>query len=107
MERLERIGATDFFTEDSDGSWRLRNVDGRCVFLNDGLCSVYPARPDGCVLYPLILYVDVDEVDLHEFCPHRHEFRISAGDRDWLRRSIAREEAEIVRRVRLRQVVLP
>lgn len=96
--RLERAGANGFFEEWDDGTLRLKNVNGGCVFLVDGACSVYASRPDGCVLYPLILYTDVDEVGVHELCPFGNEFRFSSGDVAWLRNSIAQEEAEVVQR---------
>jgi Fe-S-cluster containining protein len=102
VERLQRQGHSGFYTEDDDGYLQLRNVDGHCVFLQDGQCTVYPWRPEGCVLYPLILYTDCDEVGLHGFCPHRHEFRFSIGDEQWLRRGIAKEDAEAEARRRLR-----
>ncbi len=97
--RLRRAGHTGFCRRHRDGTLRLRNVGGRCVFLRDGRCAAYPDRPDGCVLYPLIWFVDSDEADLHDFCPHRHEFRFTAGDREWLRRSIATEDAEVAARL--------
>ncbi len=102
VQRLHRAGASGFFEEWDDGTLRLKNVDGRCVFLVDGVCSAYASRPDGCVLYPLILYTDVDEVGTHEFCPFRDEFRFSSGDAAWLRNSIGQEEAEVTQRRRLR-----
>ena len=102
IRRLTRIGCNGFFCEDQDGNLRLRNVDGHCVFLQQGRCSVYAQRPEGCVLYPLIYYTDCGETGLHEFCDHRHEFVFSQGDRQWLCRCISREEAEIAARVAAR-----
>lgn len=104
MDRLRRAGASDFFDEHPDGTLRLRNVNGHCIFLVGGDCAVYPHRPDGCVLYPLILYTDVDEVGLHELCPWRGEFRFSSGDAAWLRHSIADEDAEVAHRRSVRSV---
>jgi Fe-S-cluster containining protein len=99
VERLRRHGYEGFFFEDEHGYLRLHNVDGRCIFLGgDGHCAVYPWRPEGCVLYPLILYTDVDEVGLHDFCRYRYEFHFTAGDEAWLRRGIAREDAEVAAR---------
>lgn len=98
--RLERAGARDFYRTDDDGHLRLRTRNNCCVFLTSGVCSVYADRPEGCVLYPLIYFVDCDEVGLHDFCPFRHEFTFSEGDQQWLRRSLAREEAEAEERRR-------
>jgi Fe-S-cluster containining protein len=98
VRRLRRAGHSGFSRLHSDGTIRLRNIDGRCVFLEAGRCRAYPDRPDGCVLYPLIWFTDDDEAGLHDFCPHRHEFRFSRGDHDWLRRSIETEDAEVAAR---------
>lgn len=97
--RLERAGHHGFFAQHVDGSLRLVNVQGRCIFLENGRCIAYPNRPDGCVLYPLIWFTEEQETGLHDFCPHRYEFRFSTGDREWLERSIKAEEAEVAARV--------
>ena len=78
------------------------NVNQPCVFLTGSRCDAYPDRPDGCVLYPLIWFTadgEPGEAGLHEFCPHRYEFRFSQGDREWLARSIAAEDLEVVARL--------
>jgi Fe-S-cluster containining protein len=101
VRRLERAGHCDSYELGDDGALRLRNANGRCLFLAGGRCGAYPDRPDGCVLYPLIwLTTDGEpgEAGLHDFCPHRSEFRFSQGDREWLARSIAAEDAEIAAR---------
>jgi Fe-S-cluster containining protein len=98
VRRLQRAGNRDFAFLHADGTLRLRNVEGRCVFLIAGRCAAYPDRPDGCALYPLIWFTEDREAGLHEFCPHRHEFRFNQGDREWLARSIAIEDAEVAAR---------
>jgi Fe-S-cluster containining protein len=103
VSRLEARGQREFYREGRDGYLRLRNVNGQCVFLLRGRCSVYPWRPEGCVLYPMILYTDGDEIGLHGFCPFRDEFSFSAGDRAWLRRGIAAEDAEVRERLEARR----
>jgi len=108
VARLERAGQRDFYRQDEDGYLRLRNVDGRCVFLAEGRCTVYPHRPEGCVLYPLILFTDCDEVGLHAFCSHRHEFSFASGDEAWLRRGIASEDEEARQRLqRAKEALAP
>jgi len=99
VRRLERAGHRDFHHVHDDGTMRLRNVDGHFVFLAGTRCVAYPDRPDGCALYPLIWFTEDREAGLHDFCPHRYEFRFSQGDRDWLRRSIATEDAEVAARL--------
>jgi Fe-S-cluster containining protein len=101
VRRLERGGHHDFCELGDDGALRLCNVAGRCVFLTGSRCDAYPDRPDGCVLYPLIWFTadgEPGEAGLHEFCPHRYEFRFSQGDREWLARSIAAEDREVAAR---------
>jgi Fe-S-cluster containining protein len=95
VRRLERAGHRDFHRLHDDGTLRLRNVDGHCVFLAGTRCEAYPDRPDGCALYPLIWFAEDGEAGLHDFCPHRLEFRFSQGDREWLRRSIRAEDDEV------------
>jgi len=126
VSRLEHAGWRELFTQDDDGYLRLRTVEGRCLFLDGDDCRAYPDRPEGCVLYPLIFFEDPDQLSgdpdqpsqdadqlapegvpasllaertgLDDFCPYRHEFSFSEGDRAWLCRSIAREEREVAQR---------
>ncbi len=60
------------FTVFRGGLWRLRNIDGRCVFLGeDGMCKIYEHRPIGCRLYPLIEIDGRCVVDA-EYCPYAY-----------------------------------
>ncbi len=56
--RLERRGNNrDIFVRyDKEGYAYLRNRQGYCVFYNPEKrrCSVYPFRPSGCRVYPVI-----------------------------------------------------
>jgi Fe-S-cluster containining protein len=99
VQRLETAGERGFYRAADDGSLRLATVGDRCVFLTEGRCRVYANRPEGCVLYPLVWNVISNEPDLHEFCPYAQQFRFSAGDREWLARSIETEEREIAARL--------
>ena len=56
-----------------DGIPRLRNADGFCVFFDRarGRCSVYQARPLGCVIYPVNITED-GELIVDELCPEGH-----------------------------------
>ena len=106
VERLKRGGHRNFYQLHDDHTLRLKNINGRCIFLVDGRCVAYRDRPDGCVLYPLIWYTEDEEAGLHEFCPHRHEFRFNVGDHEWLARSIQSEDAEVEARA-IRDKVSP
>lgn len=68
------------FAEKKDGYWQLKNVNGRCFFLNGGLCRIYKYRPYGCRLYPLTFNLGTGKTMLDELCPYRLEFRVNAGD---------------------------
>ena len=93
-ERLDAAGCRDFFFVNDDDDLQLVNVDGHCIFLVDGLCSVHEDRPEGCRLYPLILDLSVDRVVLDAFCPWAKDFRFTQDDRVELRRSVSDEERE-------------
>ena len=93
-KRLEVAGCLDFFFVNDDNDLQLRNVDGHCIFLVDGQCSVHEDRPEGCRLYPLILDLSVDRVILDAFCPWAKEFHFTQDDRVELRRSVSDEEKE-------------
>jgi len=73
-EDIERITALGFQLKDFavfDGEvWRLKNVDGHCVFLDSRSmrCTIYDNRPIGCRLYPLV-YDDVDGAYIDKECP--------------------------------------
>jgi len=93
-ERLDAAGCRDFFIVNDDDDLQLVNVDGHCIFLVDGLCSVHEDRPEGCRLYPLILDLSVDRIVLDAFCPWAKEFTFTQDDRVELLRSVSDEERE-------------
>jgi Fe-S-cluster containining protein len=92
--QLEAAGHRDFFFINDDHDLQLVNVDGHCVFLINGRCSVHDDRPEGCRLYPLILDLSVDRVVLDAFCPCAKEFAFTRDDAVQLRRSVTDEERE-------------
>jgi hypothetical protein len=74
-EDLERIKALGFDENDFsilvEGVWRLRNVDGKCYFLEENMCTIYEFRPEGCRIYPLVLSNGGVVVD--DLCPRKEE----------------------------------
>lgn len=100
VAELEAAGFSAFSRTRSDGDLELVNHHGRCVFLVDGQCRAYEARPEGCRLYPLVLDLGWDRVVRDELCPHGREFPITGGRSDRLRRSVAREGIEAEERLR-------
>jgi len=105
VARLEAAGFRGFLRAGSRGQLHLRRVGDLCVFLRDGRCLAYHCRPEGCVLYPLVLDVGRDLVVLDDFCPHRDEFCFGDEERACLRRSVADEEREAAARVSDQQAV--
>lgn len=95
------------FIEGEDGArytfdWSLRREDGRCLFLEEGRCTVYGARPWICRTYPFML--DGDRLAVSE-CPglgaemSREEARLIAA------LLIGRQEAEEAEEEGIRSVL--
>lgn len=99
VRRLEGMGHRQFFVE-HDGWRTLRNVDGSCVFLQGQFCSIYPDRPEGCKLYPLVYDADKRRGRKDRDCPHREEFGITADDERTLARLVDRLVTERGARLR-------
>jgi Fe-S-cluster containining protein len=94
VQRLTSLGFRRFYRVNVTGDLQIVNVAGECIFLEEGRCTVYDHRPEGCWLYPLILEVDGDETTLHDFCPYRDEFDFDEEDEQRLRDSVAAEDRE-------------
>ncbi|WP_457591529.1 YkgJ family cysteine cluster protein [Geoglobus sp.] len=70
LRRIEKLGfSRDEFSVEVDGIRVLKNVDGSCYFLKDCSCSIYPNRPLGCRLYPVVYDVELRKATVHDFCP--------------------------------------
>jgi len=68
------LKAEDFsipFTHSPPYTHEMRKLDGRCVFLKDGLCSIYDARPITCVFYPFFLNRIDQELYRFELTPEK------------------------------------
>jgi len=73
IERIESLGYDRRdFTIKIDGIYRLRNVNGKCFFLEGRRCKIYEHRPLGCRIYPVVLDLEKGAV-VDEFCPKRYE----------------------------------
>jgi len=57
IRRLEETGAKDFYVPWSEGRFMalMRKKGGKCVFYDDGGCSIYQYRPLICRTYPFWL----------------------------------------------------
>lgn len=75
VQRIANLGfKEDFFAVESKGFKVLRNRDGRCVFHDGDKCTIYPDRPLGCKLYPVIFDENVNHPVKDKLCPFRAEF---------------------------------
>lgn len=80
IKRLSALGySLEDFAKKSGKFWTLRNVDGKCYFLDDTGCRIYNHRPYGCRLYPLIYDLTNNTIVLDRYCPYSNEFRIEYG----------------------------
>jgi len=58
IERISSHGEKDFVVF-RNGFYRLRNVGGKCIFLDEeNRCRIYSIRPIGCRVYPLVYSFD-------------------------------------------------
>ena len=81
IERIKGLGFDyDYFVVNRDSWLRLKNRDGRCVFIDGNQCMIYENRPEGCKSYPILYDEDKNCATLDEDCPHRDEFKISESD---------------------------
>lgn len=94
IRKIEAIGfSRDEFSIVIDGVRVLKNVDGSCFFLKDGKCSIYPHRPLGCRIYPVVYDVENRRAVKHDFCPHVDEISVSAVKK--IERTLLRHIKEI------------
>jgi Fe-S-cluster containining protein len=104
VARLRALGhdPAAFSAQGEEGRLTLANAaDGRCRLLGeDGRCTVYCDRPEGCVLYPLILDEETGAVVVDAMCPHGGGVTFSRRDADALRTLLARLERERIARSR-------
>jgi len=82
LKRILKLGyKLEGFAVKTDGGWRLKNNSGRCVFLIEGKsCGIYPHRPEGCRLYPLVYDENLKKVVIDPLCPYGHLFKVQKND---------------------------
>lgn len=85
INRIVRLGylLSDFAVRSPQG-WRLRNVNGKCFFLEGNKCKIYRFRPYGCRLYPLVYDQNNGKIRLDNLCPHKMEFKVRKENIDSL-----------------------
>lgn len=75
IERIKSLGfAEEYFVDRRHRIPRLKNIEGHCVFLDTSTntCTIYPDRPEGCRLYPLVYDEESDKVLVDPLCPKSH-----------------------------------
>ncbi|MCX8170908.1 MAG: YkgJ family cysteine cluster protein [Candidatus Bathyarchaeota archaeon] len=81
LNRIVKLGyAVKSFAERSGGNWKLKNIDGKCLFLSGSTCKIYRFRPYGCRLYPLIYDQNKHKIMLDNLCPYKDEFNVQVED---------------------------
>ncbi len=81
IRRIVRLGyRLECFAARTKEGWRLKNSSGRCVFLREEGCRIYPDRPEGCRLYPLVYDENSEKAVIDHLCPHGHEFEVQKND---------------------------
>jgi len=81
MRRILKLGYNlkDFAVKTAEG-WQLKNRSGRCVFLSEEGCEIYPYRPEGCRSYPLVYDETSGTVKFDDVCPYTDEFKMTEED---------------------------
>jgi len=81
IKRILKMGyrLKDFAIKTAEG-WQLKNRSGRCVFLGEEGCEIYPHRPEGCRLYPLVYDEALGTAVLDDLCSYKDEFKVSSRD---------------------------
>ena len=78
INRIKSLGFDiNFFVSKKNGWLQLKNKDGRCVFHNGNICSIYKDRPEGCKLYPIIFDMGKKCAIKDIECPYRDKFNKS------------------------------
>jgi Fe-S-cluster containining protein len=95
IDRLHDLGydSKDLITR-ACGEKRLRNIHGKCFFLRDNRCVVYPDRPEGCRTYPLVFHKEKRKAEMDRDCPHHEQFHWSKEDVKKLKKVIRTIEKE-------------
>jgi Fe-S-cluster containining protein len=73
------ISAKEFVTLNEDGFRKLKNKKTKsqlqCFFLDqDGHCSIYEIRPEGCQFYPYIWDLTAHQIAIDDYCLHQNKF---------------------------------
>ncbi|MFW9905486.1 MAG: YkgJ family cysteine cluster protein [Candidatus Thorarchaeota archaeon] len=73
------ISAREFVTLNEDGFRKLKNKQSesqlQCFFLDqNGKCSIYEIRPEGCQFYPYIWNLSIHRIAIDDYCLHHTKY---------------------------------
>ena len=89
LKRILKLGyKLECFAVKTKEGWRLKNNCGRCVFLIEESCEIYPHRPEGCRLYPLVYDENLKKAVIDPSCPYGYEFNVQKNDVERLKNLI-------------------
>jgi Fe-S-cluster containining protein len=95
IQTIEKLGYEPRFFVSERNEWvQLKNKNGRCVFHNGTVCTIYDHRPEGCVLYPIVYDKDHRCAILDSDCPQKHCFPLSETKSEQLYSLISSLEKE-------------
>lgn len=81
LNRILKLGyKLECFAVKTDGEWRLKNSSGWCVFLVEERCEIYPHRPEGCRLYPLVYDEILRKAVIDPLCRYGYLFKVQKND---------------------------
>ncbi len=104
IDRIKRLGFdTNFFVTERDGWLQLKNQDGRCVFHNNIMCTIYKDRPDGCKLYPIIYDKDKKHAIFDKDCLQKDKFHLSNSITKQLYDIVSKLESERAERKKFKR----
>lgn len=85
IKRISGLGyKLEEFTVRDGKRFKLKNKNGKCVFLTENGCKIYNYRPEGCRLYPLIYDESINKPVLDDYCPYKNEFKPTKDDAEKL-----------------------
>ncbi|MBU0496635.1 MAG: YkgJ family cysteine cluster protein [Candidatus Thermoplasmatota archaeon] len=80
---------SSFFIKKNNGWMQLKNKKGRCVFHTGNSCSIYPNRPRGCRLYPIVYDIEHQTAMYDTECPYPLEFLLDPKQSTEIKQLIA------------------
>jgi len=103
IARIKKLGFdTNFFVIEKDYWLQLKNIDGRCVFHNGIICTIYDNKPKGCKIYPIIYDKDKKCAVFDKDCPYIDKFQMSKGNIKKLYDLVSKLESERAERKKLK-----